>query len=53
MISKRILLNSYLYFCAGQAEDPYDAESRLQPGGYQDDLQAQRSGQAALQHSSQ
>jgi hypothetical protein len=39
--------------CAGQAEDPYDAEPRVQPGGYKDDLQAQRSGQAALQHSSQ
>ncbi len=37
-LSNNFLLNSYLYFCAGQAEDPYDAEPRVQPGGYKDDL---------------
>jgi len=37
----------------GQAEDPHDEEPRLLRGRHQGDLQAQRPGQAAVQHSSQ
>ena len=35
------------------AEDPHDEEPRVQPGGHQVNIQAQRTGQTALQHSSQ